>query len=208
MDVEKAYDSWAEQYDTNVNRTRDLEAIALQTTLTPFRFNSCLELGCGTGKNTGFLSQHVQKLVAVDFSDEMLARAKTKVNSPQVTFVKANIVEPWTFGEARYDLITFSLVLEHVKNLENVFQNAAKAILPGGMVYIGELHPYKQYDGAKARFDTEAGQQSPDCYTHNISDFVSAAEKHGFQLSTLNEYFDDDARTGIPRILTIVLRCV
>ena len=33
MNVQKAYDSWSAQYDTNLNKTRDMEALALQETL-------------------------------------------------------------------------------------------------------------------------------------------------------------------------------
>ena len=50
MDVEKAYNLWADQYDTNHNKTRDLEAISLRETLADLKFDNCLEIGCGTGK--------------------------------------------------------------------------------------------------------------------------------------------------------------
>jgi len=52
MDVRNAYNIWAGQYDTNKNRTRDLEAVSLQQTLSDIQFDRCLEIGCGTGKNT------------------------------------------------------------------------------------------------------------------------------------------------------------
>ena len=57
MDIEQAYNIWADQYDTNSNKTRDLEAISLRTALSGFQFNNCLEIGCGTGKNTQWLQK-------------------------------------------------------------------------------------------------------------------------------------------------------
>ncbi len=42
-------------------------------------------------------------------------------------------------------------------------------------MYIGELHPFKQYAGSKARFNTEAGEQVVNCYNHHITDFTDAA---------------------------------
>lgn len=51
-DVQQAYNSWAQQYDSNENKTRDLEARSLRETLAPLTFEHCLEIGCGTGKNT------------------------------------------------------------------------------------------------------------------------------------------------------------
>lgn len=52
MNVETAYNKWAEQYDTNENKTRDLEGVSLRKTLANINFEECLEIGCGTGKNT------------------------------------------------------------------------------------------------------------------------------------------------------------
>ena len=54
MSVEQAYNNWAEQYDSNENKTRDLEAKALREVLADMIFENCLEIGCGTGKNTRF----------------------------------------------------------------------------------------------------------------------------------------------------------
>ena len=55
MNTREAYNKWSEQYDTNINRTRDLEAVALRKTLSVIPFKRCLEIGCGTGKNTEWL---------------------------------------------------------------------------------------------------------------------------------------------------------
>ncbi|WP_018477751.1 class I SAM-dependent methyltransferase [Pontibacter roseus] len=206
MDIQEAYNQWAAQYDSNQNRTRDLEAVALREALVSVRFDSCLEIGCGTGKNTVWLASKAQQVTAVDFSEEMLAKAKEKVSSERVRFVQADITGGWTFVEQQYDLVTFSLVLEHIEQLDHVFVEAANALKPGGHVYLGELHPFKQYAGTKARFETEAGRQELICYTHHISDFLQSARKHGLTLVELKEYFDDGDRSQLPRILTFLLR--
>jgi ubiquinone/menaquinone biosynthesis C-methylase UbiE len=208
MTVEQAYNSWAAQYDTNKNRTRDLEAIALRKTLADMSFDACLEIGCGTGKNTEWLVRRAMHLLAVDLSAAMLGRARKKVNSNKVAFLQADITKPWHFATQSYDLVTFSLVLEHIKRLDYIFEQTAAALKAGGYVYIGELHPFKQYTGTKARFDTNEGQQEVECYTHHISDFVNTAKQHGLNLVDLNEFFDDNDRTGIPRILTLLLQKV
>lgn len=208
MSVEQAYNSWASQYDTNKNRTRDLEAIALRAGLASVPFETCLEIGCGTGKNTAWLVRKSIHVTAVDLSEEMLERARKKVGSNKVEYVQADITKDWEFIAQQYDLVSFSLVLEHIEELGHVFKEAARALKPGGSVYIGELHPFKQYNGTKARFDTDEGRQVVECYTHNISDFVQAAKQHGLKLVDMNEYFDDNDRTSIPRILTILFQKV
>jgi 2-polyprenyl-3-methyl-5-hydroxy-6-metoxy-1,4-benzoquinol methylase len=206
MDTKQAYNVWASQYDTNENKTRDLEQQALRENLSPLSFDNILEIGCGTGKHTAWLITRAKMLTAVDFSDEMLAKAREKITSQHVNFRQADINNDWTFGHGLYDLITFSLVLEHIANLDHVFAQAAASLKTGGHVYIGELHPFKQYSGSKARFDTENGLQVVECFTHNISEFVHAAKKYGFSLLDINEYFDDNLHNSIPRVLTILLK--
>lgn len=206
MDTRLAYNTWSQQYDTNNNKTRDLEAYSLQVTLANINFESCLEIGCGTGKNTAWLITKTKTITAVDLSEEMLAKAKEKINSAAVQFIQADITSEWNFGSKQFDLVTFSLVLEHIQNLDHIFSEAAKALLSGGHVYIGELHPFKQYSGSKARFETEQGVQIVECYNHNISEFTQSAKKHGFAIVDINEYFDDGDTTTLPRILTLLLQ--
>lgn len=206
MDVKQAYAQWAEQYDTNLNKTRDLEAISLRKTLRGSGFNSCLEIGCGTGKNTQWLAETTTQLTAVDLSEEMLDRAKEKVQASQVQFMVADITKPWDFCTQTYDLVTFSLVLEHIEDLHSIFKKLAQVTNPGARVYVGELHPFRQYRGSKARFETEGGTSVVTCFTHHFSEFAGAAAEAGFVIERVNEFFDEDDRTGVPRILALLFR--
>lgn len=206
MDTREAYNSWASQYDTNENKTRDLEGQALRFTVGNIPFTDCLEIGCGTGKNTAFLITRANSITAIDLSEEMLAKAKEKIGSKQVQFRQADITGEWSFATGSYDLITFSLVLEHIFDLDHIFSQASKLLRPGGYVYIGELHPFKQYSGSKARFETGQGVQVVQCYDHHLSDFIQTAKKYGLQVADMNEYFDTNDRSGLPRILVILLQ--
>jgi ubiquinone/menaquinone biosynthesis C-methylase UbiE len=206
MNIKEAYNHWAKQYDTNLNKTRDLEAVALRESLANISFQTCLEIGCGTGKNTKWLLTKAQEIIAVDLSDEMLSKAKTKIVSDKVNFIQADIHQPWTFASKAFDLIMFSLVLEHIQYLDDIFKKASETIAKGGYIYVGELHPFKQYSGSKARFETEEGEQIATCYTHHISDFTQSVKKYGFEIIEVNEYFDDDNHQTIPRILTLIFR--
>lgn len=204
MDTRQAYNAWSSQYDTNENKTRDLEAQALRESFTSISFDKCLEVGCGTGKNTSWLITKAKQVTAVDLSEEMLAKAKQKITTENVEFKQADITKQWDFASGAYDLITFSLVLEHIENLDHIFEQVSDLLKEGGHVYIGELHPFKQYAGSKARFETDQGVQVVNCFTHNVSDFTSSAKKNGLQLIHIAEYFDDNNRNEIPRILKLI----
>ncbi len=211
MSTQSHYDTWSAQYDTNPNKTRDLEAICVRKLLEKIHFRYVLEIGAGTGKNTVWYAGFAERIVAVDLSAEMLALAKEKIEAlgnPEclVEFVQADITQPWHFGEGIYELVSFSLMLEHIAQLDPVFAEVARALVPGGHVYIGELHPFKQYLGSKAKYITDAGEVVVDCYNHHISDFVGAAQRNGLEVVTIEEFFDDEDRSGVPRILGMVLR--
>lgn len=206
MNNKDAYNIWAQQYDTNKNLTRDIEGKALKEITGNYRYSKVLEIGCGTGKNTQWLATKAQQVIAVDFSDKMLASAKLKVISSRVKFIEADITNEWLFAQAKFDLITFSLVLEHINDISFIFKQVKENIQPGGYVYVGELHPFKQYTGSQARFEMQDKQVKLDCYLHHISDFIAAASDNGLSLIKLNEWFDDDNKTTIPRLLTLVFK--
>ncbi|MEI8074497.1 MAG: class I SAM-dependent methyltransferase [Bacteroidota bacterium] len=204
MNVKTAYQAWSDQYDSNENKTRDLEAIALKSVLSSIDFHKVLEFGCGTGKNTVWLETKADQITAVDFSEAMIAKAAEKIKSANTKFIIADINKPWDFTHEKYDLITYSLVLEHIQDLDSVFSRCELVTNDQAYIYVGELHPFKQYAGSKARYMTESGEQVVTCFTHHISEFVQAANKYGFQLHLLEEWFDNNDKTQIPRILTLL----
>jgi len=206
MNIKSAYNKWSASYDEVENRTRDLEGRALREILSGKKFDNCLEIGCGTGKNTIWLEGITGHLTSIDLSEEMLLKAKAKIKSEKVEFKQSDINAPWNFTDKKFDLITFSLVLEHIKDLDHIFDQASKLLSDDGIVYVGELHPFKQYSGSKARFETESGIQIVDCFNHHISDFIKSAQKSGLALLQLEEYFDDENKTELPRILTLVFK--
>ena len=206
MEIPESYNIWSVSYDHDQNPTRDLEAISLRETLTGMLFDTCLELGCGTGKNTLFLKDIATKVIAMDFSEKMLEEAKEKIPAGNVEYYKADISANWDFLNKKVDLIVSSLVLEHIEDVRPVFEKAYRTLTPGGVFYVGELHPYKQYSGSHAHFENDAGKFSLKCFTHHLSDFTNAASEAGFQILAVREYFDENSQPGLPRILTLLFQ--
>ena len=205
MSIENAYNDWSSQYDHNKNRTRDLDKIVTMESLGQVEFSSVLELGCGTGKNTEWLLTRATKILAVDFSEEMLAIAKQKIPSEDVIFQKADITEEWNWTSDKFDLITCNLILEHIENLDFIFKQAYAKLNDNGKFFISELHPFKQYKGTKARFNVGGQLIELETFMHHISEFIEAARLAGFQLNDLKEWFDED-KTEPPRIISLLFK--
>lgn len=206
MSVQQHYNEWAATYDAVENKTRDLEKNAGQQVLADIAADSIIELGCGTGKNTAWLASKAAHVTAIDLSEEMMQKAKEKMQLPNVVFQQFDITQPWSFTQRKADLITCSLILEHIENLEVVFEQVSSYLKENGHFYICELHPCKQYSGSKARFETTDGTQVLQCFTHHITDFLTAAAENDLSLVQLNEWFDDDDRSTLPRLISFLFQ--
>ncbi len=204
MDIQNAYNEWSEIYDSNTNLTRDLDQQVTRETLTGQHFNSILELGCGTGKNTVFLAQIGTYVHAVDFSEGMIAKAKKKVSAENVRFDMLDLTKRWSYTDAACDLIVCNLVLEHIQDLEHIFAEAARTLQPGGRFLINELHPFKQYKGTRARFERDTEIIEVDVFIHHISDFTNAAQGNGLKLIKLDEYWHAEDQNKPPRLVSFL----
>jgi ubiquinone/menaquinone biosynthesis C-methylase UbiE len=204
MSTQHLYNQWSATYDAVENKTRDLEKLACEAVLDDVPFTRVLELGGGTGKNTSWLAERAEQVLSVDFSDEMQAVARSKVKNSNVEFRIGDVRSDWSFVDSNVDLITCSLILEHVEDLDFIFQQAANVLIPGGHFYICELHPFKQYEGSKARFETDEGVQVTECFLHHMTDYTNAAFANGFWIERMDEWFDGDDRTMTPRLISFL----
>jgi ubiquinone/menaquinone biosynthesis C-methylase UbiE len=135
-EVAAAYDRWATTYDIDANRTRELAAHVLRQLHRELAVDTVIEIGCGTEYNTQWLSQDARSVLALDFSEQMLRRAKARVRS--VLFMQHDIRSAWPVGDASADLVIAMLVLEHIEQIQPVFTEAGRALRTGGELLICE----------------------------------------------------------------------
>jgi ubiquinone/menaquinone biosynthesis C-methylase UbiE len=204
MSIQDAYDRWSATYDTDLNFTRDLDAVVTQKTLRILRLNTILEIGCGTGKNTSFLAQIADRVYALDFSQEMMAIARSRVKAENVTFSLADITQPWQIENGSVDLVACNLILEHIEDLGFVFSEAARSLSPRGNFFVSELHPFKQYQGRKAIFQQDGVTIEIQAFVHHITDFLEAANENGLTLIELKEWWHKEDQGEPPRLVSFV----
>lgn len=207
--IAASYDRWSRSYDTDQNATRDLDAHIVRTADLPVTGAAVLELGCGTGKNTSWLAEHARSVVAMDFSEGMLSRARTRVTAAHVDFLRHDITQPWPLPDAAFDVVVGNLVLEHVASLAPVFVEAARVLCPGGTLFCCELHPFRQWRGGQAHFseaDTGTVVQIP-AFVHGASDYINDGIAAGLTLTHLGEWLEAGAPPAAsPRLLSVRFR--
>ena len=204
MKIQQAYTHRAATYDQDRNVTRDLDQQIIKESLEALRFKSILEIGCGTGKNTAFLGAIADKVLALDFSEAMIEKAKQKSPAKNVTFRLANITQRWPIDDRSVDLVTCNLVLEHIENLGFVFGEAARVLTEGGQFFVSELHPFRQYQGVVARFKRDDETIEIPAFVHHISDFLEAAAHQNLSLAEMREWWHEEDQDKPPRLVSFL----
>jgi ubiquinone/menaquinone biosynthesis C-methylase UbiE len=205
--IAAAYDRWAESYDECENKTRDLAHCVIAERASTFTRGTVIEVGCGTGRNTRELSKHHEAVVALDFSPEMLRRARSAVTASNVRFEQQDVTAGWNVASETIDLVVCSLVLEHIHDLSIIVTEVARVCRSGASILICELHPFRQLLGKQARFkDTQSGVLTEIAsYVHPVSEYVNALLNNGFELERMDELSDHSAERT-PRLLVLQAR--
>lgn len=215
-DIANAYDDWAETYDTVPNRTRDLAGQVLRQVDLNLSGRAVLEVGCGTGRNTEWLAPAVAgssnatapgSILALDFSEEMLARARAR--DRRVSFIQHDVRQRWPLADASADVVIAMLILEHVEHLAPFFAEAARTLTTNGELFICELHPMRQHLGGQAQFtNNKTGEhRRVTAFLHDVSDYVNAGLSAGLNVVHLGEWRDEGAvPNDAPRLLSLHLR--
>jgi ubiquinone/menaquinone biosynthesis C-methylase UbiE len=204
MTVQDAYTNWSTTYDQDRNLTRDLDAAVTRETLSDLQGKAALETGCGTGKNTVFLAEQAQSVLALDFSEGMIGQARAKVRAENVTFTVADLTKPWPCPDQAVDVVVCNLVLEHIENLAFIFAEAARVLRPGGQFFVCELHPFRQYQGTKANFQRGEEAMEIPAFVHHLSEFTQAAGAQGYSVKSLREWWHAEDTGKPPRLVSFV----
>ena len=208
-EIAAAYDRWAETYDTDLNRTRELAAAVLRQSNLKLAGRNVIEIGCGTGHNTEWLAARAGSVLAMDFSEGMLRQAKARVRSAHVRFVQQDIRHGWPVADASAELVIAMLVLEHIELVEPIFAEAVRALDSGGELFVCELHPMRQMSGRQAEFtSSETGEcERITAFLHDVSEYVNGGLRSGLELIHMGEWRNsNDMRSDLPRLLSLQFR--
>lgn len=132
--VRKLFDDYADRFDAHLvdtlqYRTPALIADALQAAALPGNLD-VVDLGCGTGLCAPVLRPHARRLVGVDLSGAMLAKARAR--GVYDDLVESEIVGWLAARPAAFDLAVAADVLIYLGDLAALFAAMARALRPGG----------------------------------------------------------------------------
>jgi predicted TPR repeat methyltransferase len=150
--VRRLFDQYAGRYDAALTEhlhyrgpalLRDAVTSALERMGRSMHFASLLDLGCGTGLAGQVFRPFAGRLVGVDLSAAMIARAEAKgdydrlVVGNLVAFLSDEIAK-----DGKCDLVLAADVFVYVNELAPIFVDIARVLAPRGVVaFTVETHP-------------------------------------------------------------------
>jgi malonyl-CoA O-methyltransferase len=216
--IRDGYDRWAKVYDHDANPLPALEEPLVREAVGEVRGLSVLDLGCGTGRHSVWLSAAGATVTALDFSAGMLSQARLKPEVVGVRFVVHDLLRPLPLASGSFDALVSGLVVEHLSNLGAFFAEARRVLRPDGRAVVSNLHPAMYLRGVQARFtDPGSGEVVPvGSFPHSLGELVMAAVGAGFTLDAIGEYAPDaefaarypraEKYVGYPMLLLLLLR--
>jgi ubiquinone/menaquinone biosynthesis C-methylase UbiE len=207
--IAAAYDLWADTYDVDPNRTRELAGEVLRHCDLSVAGLDVVEIGCGTGRNTLWLGERAENVLALDISEGMLRQAKARAQSASVRFLQHDIRSAWPSADESADVVIAMLVLEHVERLQPIFSEAARVLRWAGDLFVCELHPMRQMLGRQAEFtNPRTGERERvAAFLHDVSEYVNGGLQAGLTLMRLGEWRDTGAgMADPPRLLSVHFR--
>jgi ubiquinone/menaquinone biosynthesis C-methylase UbiE len=190
------YDRWAATYDTMGNWLLELEEPEVDRALGNVNDLDVLDVGAGTGRHALRIAESGARITAIDFSAEMLAKARQKPGAEHVRWLEHDVArhEALPFGADSFDRVLSALVLEHipVDELASFFGELGRVARGEGVIIVTAMHPAMFLKGVSANFRDETGEVRPRSYVATLSDYVMGAIQAGLVIVSLAERSVDE----------------
>ncbi len=138
LDPRAYYEDFSASYDRRRDSAyhRMLDELCIDIAAPYARGRRVLELGCGTGRILGPLSEIAAEAVGVDFAAGMIAKARSRGLDARHADLCA-----LPFPDASFDLSCSFKVLPHVPDPRSAIEEAARVTRPGGHLLLEVYNP-------------------------------------------------------------------
>ena len=183
-DLTEGYDLWARTYDAPL-RLFFIEQAPMHALFATLPVGTVLDAACGTGRHSVHLAEAGHRVIGVDRSPAMLARARAKL--PQGDFREGDL-SALPVETASVDTVVCALALVHLSGLSDVMTDFARVLRTGGRAIVSDVHPFLVMLGWQAQFRTEGGGAGfMRLHSHLPSDYSRAAGAAGLRVRSFEE---------------------
>ncbi len=148
LSVREGYREWLPSYETTVEDEMDLVLLAALEWVPWTAVERAADLGCGTGRTGAWLrTRGVARIDGIDLTPEMLAIARGRGIYERLD--RADVAATG-LDDGAYDLITTCLVDEHLRDLQPLYREVARATPTGRRPRSHRLSPAVHHDRRNA----------------------------------------------------------
>lgn len=178
VDSVDGYRIWSTTYDRPNSAFADEPVVAEIVDALPV--GVALDAACGTGRHASRLADRGHRVLGVDSSPAMLARARERV--PQGEF-RIGDLRALPVADGEVDLVVCALALTHVPALDPVLAEFARVLRPGGHLVIADMHPEAVARGSIPSVRLADGRPARLVnHRHQVGDYLRAALPVGLQV--------------------------
>jgi ubiquinone/menaquinone biosynthesis C-methylase UbiE len=181
----EGYERWAPFYDEPGNQLLEIEQPIVREILDSLPAGVALDAACGTGRHTAYLASRGHKVIGVDTSPAMLARAREKV--PEGKFHEADLRDT-ALADDSVDLVVRAIALSHVPDLGPALREFVRVLRPAGHLMISDSRGRIGANGlplVKVGPSGELGYMPT--WSRLASDYLAAALPLGLQVRRCEE---------------------
>lgn len=151
--VKTSYARWAPFYDNTFGAVTNTGRRAAARAISKLDGAEVLEVGVGTGLALPYYASD-RRVTGVDFSDEMLAKARRRVKEERLTHVRKLLkmdARALEFADATFDAVAAMHIISVVPEPEKVMTEIVRVLKPGGRVFM--TNHFAREKGALAQLE-------------------------------------------------------
>ncbi|AXX30999.1 class I SAM-dependent methyltransferase [Actinosynnema pretiosum subsp. pretiosum] len=193
VDAVSGYRLWSPTYDSP-NTSFDLDEPLVAGIVDALPPGDALDAACGTGRHAARLAGLGHRVVGVDGSPDMLARARARV--PGAVFARGDL-HRLPVPDASTDLVVCALALTHVPDLRPVLAEFTRVLRPGGHLVLSDVHPERVLLGSVPKVRDAAGRPGRlSAHRHRVGGYLRAALPLGLRVLGCAEPTTEPSVTG------------
>jgi SAM-dependent methyltransferase len=183
-DLTEGYALWSETYDQPL-RLFPIEQPTMHALLDPLPASLVLDAACGTGRYSTYLATRGHRIIGVDNSPAMLAKARPKLRQSEF---REGDLEALPLEPTSVDVAVCALAMVHLPKVDRAVTELARVVRPGGRVIISDVHPFLVLLGWQAQFRTVDGAKGfMRLHPHLPSEYSQAFAAAGLRIRSCHE---------------------
>src|SRR5690349_5068909 len=145
--VQKQFNQVAANYSTSTVHAQGIDLAEMVKAARLTGREKVLDAGCGTGHTALTFAPHVAEVIAVDFTEGMLAQGRKLAQERQLPNIEFRLgdVEKLQFADGEFDLVVSRYSAHHWPHPLNALREFWRILRPGGQFILSDVVSFADF---------------------------------------------------------------